>query len=296
MVKSMYAAVSGLRSHQSKMDVISNNIANVNTWGFKSKNTSFTDSMYANSKIGSKGNNNTGGTNASQVGFGVNVSSISVNFATGAFNPTGRALDCMINGSGFFIVGSKNANGIDQDKVAENSLKLSKVGIFSVDSDGYLVDDSGNFVYGYEYDTATNKMKNEATDKLKPIQIPKDQNGDLPTIQTYKIGDDGTIVGVDKSEKIITIGQIAVASVQNPNGLEHTQGYYFTPGENAGKIVGMVTTPATGKILSGYLEMSNVDLAKEISDMITTQRGYQANTKIVTVTDEMLNELVSMKR
>lgn len=309
----MYAAVSGLKSHQSKMDVISNNIANVNTWGFKSQSASFSDSMYQNSTVGSEGittAGGTGGTNTSQVGFGVNVSSIAVNYTTGAWSPTGRALDCMINGSGFFIVGPMPdpatggitaTNGVAD--IEGTNLKLSKVGIFGVDSNGYLVDDQGNYVYGFQgsWKDATD-MEIDKT-KLQPIKVPyKDfagqqaGNGEQPIISTYKIGDDGTIIGTGQDDTIYTIGQIAVASVGNVNGLEHDQGYYYTPGANAGSLKASVTSNSSGKILSGYLEMSNVDLAKEMSDLITTQRGYQANTKIITVTDEMLSDLVNMKR
>lgn len=332
MVKSMYAAVAGLKSHQTKMDVISNNIANVNTWGFKSQTTSFKDSMYQNNTVGSAGAvgvGSAGGTNTSQIGFGVNVGAISVNYTTGAWSPTGRSLDCMINGSGFFLVGpmqdgSKTDNGTDTvagikgDSLASSNLKLSKVGIFAVDGNGYLVDDQGNYVYGYQgtWDDTNKSWKIDSSSenaRLVPIRIPSkstklengnvshpaegtDENSKRPIINTYKIGDDGKIVGTTETGDIVTIGQIAVASVENVNGLEHDQGYYYTPGANVGKISGGATTISTGKILSGYLEMSNVDLAKEMSDMITTQRGYQANTKIITVTDEMLSELVSMKR
>ena len=312
MVKSMYAAVSGLKVHQSKMDVISNNIANVNTWGFKSQSASFSDSLYQNSIVGSEGLVTTGelgGTNTSQVGFGVNMSSIAVNYSTGAWSPTGRALDCMINGSGFFIVGPmpENTNGVLTGISAPNgianlensNLKLSKVGIFGVDSNGYLVDDQGNYVYGFQAEWTTptgggnselvinNDGKNGTVPQLVPIRVPsqdpqKPIDGEQPVISTYKIGDDGTIVGTGQDEKIYTIGQIAVASVGNVNGLEHDEGYYYTPGANAGTLKGSATSSASGKILSGYLEMSNVDLAKEMSDLITTQRGYQANTKIIT--------------
>lgn len=328
----MYAAVAGLKSHQTKMDVISNNIANVNTWGFKSQTISFKDSMYQNNTVGSAGAvgvGSAGGTNTSQIGFGVNVGAISVNYTTGAWSPTGRTLDCMINGSGFFLVGpmqegSGSSNGTDTvagikgDSLENSNLKLSKVGIFAVDGNGYLVDDQGNYIYGYQGtwdDTSSSwKIDNSADAKLVPIRIPSKEtqigtDGNVshpaeteedktkrPIINTYKIGDDGKIVGTTETGDIVTIGQIAVASVENVNGLEHDQGYYYTPGANVGKVSGGATTISTGKILSGYLEMSNVDLAKEMSDMITTQRGYQANTKIITVTDEMLSELVSMKR
>ena len=95
----------------------------------------------------------------------------------------------------------------------------------------------------------------------------------------------------------IAIGQLALITVENPNGLEKTNGYYYDIGPNAGTIEHIKANGgAAGKIRGNYLEMANVDLANEFSQMITTQRGYQANSKIITVTDQMLEELVNMKR
>lgn len=428
MVRSMVAAVAGLKTHQSKMDVIGNNIANVNTWGFKSYSFNFQDSMYANSINGSGGSTMAGaagGRNASQVGYGSTLSSITNEFGTGAPSPSSNPLDCMIDGTGFFLVGNM-ING-SFTTVADSGLFLSRVGIFRVDNNGYLVDDQRSYVYGYAVkqgtgipevsnakskaslqgvaitiddatgvvslggipggvttlknadlkteknytdaleawktgtsqavqdllntyniqpdgvhrDTATSTNDginltvecktagpNDATtlgaipvlasgkaeiitqgktwqaavpaeyeDELSAIRIPNDEMGNQYEIQSYKINEDGTIVGVDKENRVIAIGQLALVTVENPNGLEKTSGYYYTPGANAGDVGAMKPNggPA-GKIMGGYLEMANVDLANEFSNMITTQRGFQANSKIITVTDEMLQELVNMKR
>lgn len=306
MVKSMFAAIAGLKTHQSKMDVISNNIANVNTWGYKTRSANFADAMYQNSIQGKGGNNaagGIGGMNTSQVGFGVNMGSISTDFTTGSWSPTGNGLHCMINGPSFFIVGPMNANGVQKDGLKESGLSLSRVGIFSVDNEGYLVDDQGNYVYGYR---STNpKDKNQQVEGvLRPIRVPTAAGNTITDgddarlkLQSYTIGQDGTIVGVDEAGTPYTLGKIAVASVENPNGLEQSQGYLYDIGANAGTVVAVEAgNDAVGKVLSGYLEMANVDLASEIASMITTQRGYQANSKIITVTDEMLEQLVNMKR
>lgn len=306
MVKSMYAAISGLRSHQSKMDVISNNIANVNTWGYKGRSANFQDAMYQNLTNSTGGNmdaGGTGGVNSSQLGYGVNMGSISTNFTSGSWGFTGDPLNCMIDGTGFFIVGGMTGNvvdgapGIPANEIAENNMSLSRVGIFKVDNNGYLVDNSGNYIYGFAEDNTG--VINTTT--LRPIQVPIDPDSAGGTerydVATYKIGVDGVIKGVTTGNKEITIGQIAVASVENPNGLEQTSGYLYNIGENAGRVVGIQTVATTtGAILSNYLEMSNVDMATEMANMITTQRGYQANTKIITVTDEMLEQLIAMKR
>ncbi len=426
MVRSMVAAVAGLKSHQSKMDVIGNNIANVNTWGFKSYSYNFQDSMYANSINGSGGSalaGAAGGRNASQVGYGSTLSSITNEFGTGAPSPSSNPLDCMIDGTGFFLVGNM-VNG-SFTNVADSGLCRSRVGIFRVDNNGYLVDDQRSYVYGYglvdgtgipekpstkaEYTaenvavtvtgpdasglysvtigtetqttrqtefedqindwiaaatkstpadqagglagytvsvtrcqdagtgqlggtinvTVTKNLKGvdqtptnvtnvfagatqtpntgtdrvagidaEYEDELSAIRIPIDPDtGRQYEIQSYKINEDGTIIGVDKQNRTIAIGQIALVTVENPNGLEKTSGYYYTPGANAGDVEAEKPNGGpSGKIMGGYLEMANVDIANEFSNMITTQRGFQANSKIITVTDEMLAELVNMKR
>ena len=157
-------------------------------------------------------------------------------------------------------------------------------------------------MYGYSATTATGGTVTIHKDKLVPIRIPEKTPaaGTTPAeryaIQTWTIGTDGTVVGVDDENIPHTIGQIAVASVENPSGLEQSNGYLYSIGANAGNVLAMQTTSATGTIKSNFLEMSNVDLASDIATMITTQRGYQANTKIITVTDEMLEQLVNMKR
>lgn len=308
----MNAAIAGLKSHQTKMDVLSNNIANVNTWGFKSRTTNFQDALYSNSISGSAGkmeNGKLGGINTSQIGYGNTVSSISTNYSTGSGQYTGNPLDCMIDGTAFFVVGPYRETGTGQgavqiknEEIGKNGLFLSRVGIFQPDSNGYLVDNTGNYVYGYEAETKADGTVTIHKEKLVPIRIPEKTAaaGGKPAerynIQTWTIGTDGTVVGVDETNIPRTIGQIAVASVENPSGLEQSNGYLYSIGANAGNVLAMQTTSATGTIKSNFLEMSNVDLASDIATMITTQRGYQANTKIITVTDEMLEQLVNMKR
>jgi len=136
------------------------------------------------------------------------------------------------------------------------------------------------------------------SEELSTIKIPNDPATGLPyELDNYSISEDGTVTGVDKQNRVIPIGKVAIVSVQNPNGLEKTDGYYYKIGENAGEVNHEApgSGPA-GSIMGSYLEMANVDLANEFSNIITTQRGFQANSKIITVTDEMLQELVSMKR
>ncbi|MEF9941549.1 MAG: flagellar hook-basal body complex protein [Lachnospiraceae bacterium] len=356
MVKSMYAGVSGLRAHQQKMDVIGNNIANVNTFGFKTASYAFRDAVYqtiTGSSGGTTGVGGLGGVNASQVGYGAGAGSITASFVAGGKSSTGLGMDCVIDGTGFFIVGPRLADASMVrlgDPLAGSGLSLSRVGMLTTDNEGYLTDADGNYVYGIqsgtniinnaagqpetyidgirdanangkidigEYLTKTNtsadanndgkisdaEMANVAT-KLTPIRVPTYvadpayPDKTAYSLQNYKINNDGTVVGVDKdTKKAVVIGQIALAAVDNPNGLEKTTGYYYGIGDNAGSVTaGRPNGGSVGSIESGFLELSNVDLAKEFAEMITTQRGFQANSKIITVSDEMLEQLVNMKR
>lgn len=187
---------------------------------------------------------------------------------------------------------------MNTNDLAGQGISLSRVGIFKMDNNGYLVDDKGNYVYGYTtgQDNNGNVEINEGT-TLQPISLIRDAvtQGAI-TYSSATIGTDGTITVVDDQSIPHVVGKIAVAMVENTEGLEQSGGYTYNIGDNAGEVRVLGANKATGDILSGYLEMSNVDLATEMSYMITTQRGYQANTRMITVSDEMLEELVNMKR
>lgn len=287
MVGSMFAAVSGLKAHQTRMDVIGNNIANVNTWGFKAQTANFMDATYRNKIAGAAGAAATGGgggVNPSQIGYGANVGSITTNFATGNWNPTGWGSDCMINGPAYFVVMQKTGTAIGGagTDISKENVLLSRVGILKIDSEGYLVDAQGNYLVGS--DGAI----------IQPGKGSK-------TFSSLTVQTDGTVTGVvatgGNEGDVEEIGKLGLAVVENPSGLEKTEGYYYRIGANAGIATLMAADKAiTGEILGGYLEMSNTDLSTEMTSMITTQRGFQANTKIITVTDQMLEELVNIKR
>lgn len=196
MVKAMYAGVAGLKAHQSKMDVISNNIANVNTWGYKSMDTSFKESIYqtvSGATSGSKANGGLGGTNPAMVGYGAMVSTISSNFTKGTQVPTGQPLDMFIDGTGFFVVGPMYDDGASQ---SPNSLSLTRVGDFKL-INGYLVDGNGRYVYGCSMETGGEVYEPQAqtTSKQELVTIPTTglpknttkpgQNGSSTTI-TYE--------------------------------------------------------------------------------------------------------------
>ena len=302
MVKSMFAAIAGLRAHQSKMDVIGNNIANVNTYGFKTARTTFQESIYQTLSASTAGNAVFGGTNPSQIGYGSTVASIDLNFSTSSYVPTGVATDCMIDGEGFFVVGQKLAGTVSTSNKeltgssteALDQLSLSRVGNFKTDGDGYLVDANGYLVYGF-----TVASDGTVSSELSPIRIPVDPSDPTQRMNlgSISIDSNGNVTGVSDTNTVVSIGRIAVAYVSNPNGLEKVQGPYYRIAGNVGTVEAFSPSEgSTGSLMTSGLEMSNVDLANEFSDMITTQRGFQANSRIITVTDEMLEELVNLKR
>jgi flagellar hook protein FlgE len=211
---------------------------------------------------------------------------------------------------GFFIVGNKGitikTDGDDPAAISQEMTKLSltRVGNFAFDGEGYLCDGSGNIVYGYGHEDG-DPTKDIDTTTLQAIKVYNvDENGDYTssggtplTLNSVSISKTGEIIGTDSDGESITVGMLALANVPNPNALEKSQGPYYSIRENTGYVLPYEPGEGTtGSILSNGLEMSNVDLAKEFSEMITTQRGFQANTRIISVTDEMLEELVNIKR
>lgn len=353
MTGAMYAAISGLKSHMSKLNVIGNNVANVNTYGYKAGRVTFRETVYTTLTAGSDGTALKGGVNPSQLGYGCNIGTIDLDMSTANAVPTGVNLDCMIQGDSFFLVGDKG--GVDTNNLT--SLQLSKVGNFKFDAEGYLCDGQGNIVYGFVPQSGKTEAgpidmtKAEYSSQLVPIRLPMKAKGDAndpnaPAAGTpiypgvdggvnkdpeadkvdgtisvntdsIKIDAGGKIVGTTVDGDTVVIGNLALGKVDNSAGLTHVSGPYYQALSGAGKLhitcpnnigTGYLNNAQAGDagaveisktidtLLSGFLEGSSTDLATEFSDMITTQRGYQANTRIITVTDSMLEELVNIKR
>lgn len=317
----MFAAVSGLRAHQNRMDVISNNIANVNTYGFKAGRATFKESIYQNMYNSSAGNDVLGGQNPSQIGYGAQISAVSVDHSPGNYEPTGRGTDCMINGNGYFLVGPKvfdtttggtggttTTSSLVNDGADIPKLSLTRVGAFTIDGDGYLVDENRNVVYGfYDKNGAPVQGTNTFTAEdgvLKPIRIcapdgtfDGDYSKGPKTLSQIAIDANGMLSGTGDDDVIYKIAQIAVCNVPNPNALEKVGDSYYQIRNNTGVVKAYVAGEgSTGSLITNGLEMSTTNLATEISNMIITQRGFQANSKMITVSDEMLQDLISMKR
>lgn len=267
MLRSMYSGISGLKNFQTKLDVIGNNVANVNTHGFKKGRVIFKD-IFSQTTAGASGPTNTrGGTNPQQVGLGSQISTIDTLHGGGSIQFTGNTLDLAIEGDGFFIV-------MDEDG---GNQYYTRAGNFYLDHDGYLVDGDGRYVKG----------------EGGRIQIPEEAT-------SLSIGQDGA-VNVVVDNVLEPAGQILMATFSNPGGLEKVGGNLYQVSANSGDPYpdedgGIPTEDGIGAIKSGSLEMSNVDLSEEFTEMIVAQRGFQANTRTITTSDEILQELMNLKR
>ncbi len=291
MMRSLYSGVTGLKNHQTKMDVIGNNIANVNTVGFKASRVIFQDIYSQTVAPASAGNGTTGGTNPQQVGLGVQLATIDVLNTPSSSQYTGSPLDLAIDGDGYFVI----QNG--------SSYTYTRAGNFYTDSEHYLVDSNGNYVMGYEVDGDGALVYRDASNA---VCASTDAGAHLtmqrifvdPDYYDVSISSNGQVVALDEATSESTVlGQIVLAQFANPNGLEKTGENSYRTSVNSGDP--SFSTPGTGgsgKLNPGSLEMSNVDLTAQFADMITTQRGFQANSRIITTTDEMLEELVNMVR
>jgi flagellar hook protein FlgE len=264
MLRSMYAGISGMKNSQTKLDVIGNNIANVNTSGFKKGRVTFQDMMSQTTK-GAEGSTGTrGGINASQVGLGSQLGSID-NIQTQGFRQvTNNPLDLALEGDGMFAV------------KRDDTIYFTRSGNFYLDDEGNIVDANGYYLQDVNEDS---------------IQIPTDA-------KSFSIQEDGVVNFINADNQKETAGTIGIANFSNPAGLEKDGSNLFLDTANAGYAGNLVApeTEGTASIVSGALEMSNVDLAEEFTEMITAQRAFQANTRIITTSDEILQELVNLKR
>jgi flagellar hook protein FlgE len=420
MLRSLFSAISGLQAHQTKMDTVGNNIANVNTVGFKSSTTVFEDTLSQVLRNGSAPTATAGGTNPAQVGLGVKVAEITTNFSQGSTQSTGRSSDFMISGDGFFVTKSGNQQ------------LYTRAGSFDFDGTGRLVTPDGNLLQGW---MATNGAVNTngpigdlsvpfgqslkpvastagavtgnlnsataATTPVVPVvtqQTMYDPLGaahqitytftptatpnqwtvsvasgataltttpaavtvnfdptagatsgkiipaaaqkftfdassinaawtgpvsaDLSqmtqygapttaianspvtgggsaqgTLESFSLGNDGSITGVYSNGLRQVIGQLALANFANPSGLTKAGNSSYVVGDNSGTArIGVAGTGGRGSLAAGALEMSNVDLAQEFTGLIIAQRGFQANSKVITTSDQILQDLVQMKQ
>ena len=326
MLRSMYSGISGLKNFQTKLDVIGNNIANVNTYGFKKERTIFKDLISQTQAGASAPTPTRGGVNATQVGLGSQLAAIDTIHNPGSMQTTGRILDLAISGDGFFMVADSLGEpdpitGDIADPGYENIL-YTRAGNFYMDRNGYLVNGEGKYLVGHANDalsiddTTTIDGSEADNDKANNgLLLPGnliDGSGGAPqidlaafsnpiriptTAQSMTIGQDGTVNYVDYKGDRQYAGQLILAKFPNASGLQKNGGNYFQETANSGVAYGQTATvEGIGSVQSGFMEMSNVDLSEEFTEMIVAQRGFQANSRIITTSDEILQELVNLKR
>jgi flagellar hook protein FlgE len=398
MLRSLFSGISGLRSHQTMLDVTGNNIANVNTTGFKASQIQFQDTLSQMLNAAAAPQGGQGGQNPAQVGLGVQVAGITTSFTQGAAQLTGRSTDMMISGDGFFTV----RQGTQQYYTRAGSFDFDSSGQMVLPGDGAIVqgwaavngvvDTSGPvgdirvgvgtvmpanattqapFAGNLQSDAATGTVKTLKVDAFDAIGTKReieltmtktatgwtmsasdgaanyaatpltfDGSGNLTwtdgttgnatfalggvtvdlsgvtsmagvdtikagkqdgyasgILESFSLGSDGTITGSFSNGLKQSLGRIALASFTNPAGLSKAGGSLFSTTVNSGDPqIGTAGTGGRGTLSSGSLEMSNVDLSTEFTQLIIAQRGFQANSRVITTSDEVLQELVNLKR
>jgi len=362
----MYAAVSGLRSHQIMMDVVGNNIANVNTQGYKRNQVIFQDVLSQIVAGASAPSETIGGRNPAQVGLGVIMSGTAQQFGQGFLQVTNRDLDVAVQGDGFFIVEQSGeqlytragAFFLDADEVKlggnlpsqgptgeqvytaleffdatgntqEINLTLEKTAVDQWTVTGTYGDAQTPFTMTDNVLTFSNGELTAPTDlgiNIAAGEIPGvgdvelviggdterritqfgddtsltivTQNGAAAgVLQSMRVGTDGLISGTYSNGLTQSIAMLALANFSNPEGLERLTGSNWRGSVNSGLAqIGVTSTGGRGTVAPGTLEMSNVDLALEFTELIRSQRGFQANSRVVTSSDELLQEIVNLKR
>ena len=272
-----------MQQFQEAMDVIGNNIANVDTTGFKSARVDFEDTLSQTLRGSVSGG-------ALQIGTGVTTGAITNQFTQGGINNTGTDTDLAIDGEGFFVVTDPDTGG---DYV-------TRAGNFHVDSGGFLVTAGGLQVQGYttwDYTAGGFDTTQIGSIKIDLTNVPATADPNA-SISAFSVDTNGMIQVTLSDSTQFYAGQVLLQYFTNPGALIKEGSNLYSGITGAGGL----TTPAEaltnglGKILAGALEGSNVDLANEFAKMITTQRAFQANARIITTSDEILAELVNLKR
>ncbi len=297
MMTGMYAAISGLDANQALLNDTANNLANVNTVGYKASSVTFAESLTQVLRGASGPTSSNGGSNPVQIGLGVQVSATRNEMTEGSFQTTNDPLDVAIEGNGFLRVGA----GAPPAKAPytsglPTSIDYTRAGDLTTDAQGFLTTMSGEYVIGR--DALATEVEGAVTYSAGTedsyIRIP-------PGSSNVSIGQNGAVSYTDENPESKTFGQrvtagyLSLATFPNEAGLERLGGSLWGQTANSGApAVGTPDTAGFGATIGGELEMSNVDLATEMTNMITAERGYQANSRVITTANEMLGTLVTM--
>ncbi len=270
MFSSLDTAVSGLSYFQNQLETVGNDIANSNTNGYKSARVEATDNFSQYLANGGPTGSST------QIGTGVSTSAVTTNYTEGTISNTGVATDLAIDGQGFFVVKDSNSG----------ASYATRDGEFKVDSSDYLVNSAGLRVQGYN---------DSALSNIGDIKIAPPAG---VTMKSYSIGTDGVVSLLGTDNNVYKIGQVLAQNVTNPDALNKVGGNLYSNIAAAGPLAQLTPPGAqgTGSLRVQALEQSNVDLAQEMTSLITMQRGYQANARVVTTTNDILQEVVNLKQ
>jgi flagellar hook protein FlgE len=300
LIGTLTSGVSALRSFTKGLEVIGNNIANVNTTAYKGSKVTFADS-FSNTLRSSAPSNGPDSSNLSsmQVGTGVRVAQINARYTQGALTSTGVTTDLGVSGNGFFVV----KNPVD------GATYVTRAGDFRIDDKGFLVTSQGYRVQGAVGTSANPVSSGSAVGDIQLSPAGTVPSGADPNAvrQSFSIDRQGNIVEFYSDGSSATSSRILLQNFSDPSGLQRFGDNLYTGMTAAGPIGGATLSAAAGSanlpgeggmgtIESGTLELSNVDLTEEFANMITTQRSFQAGSRIVTVSDSILEEVVNLKR
>jgi flagellar hook protein FlgE len=285
----MFSAISGLKVNQTMLDVTANDLANVNTVGYKSARTTFQDSLAQLQRGAAGPNASSGGSNALQVGLGVQLGSVDNLMTNGAAQTTGNPLDVYIQGGGWLRVATGAPPAVP------TSFEYTRAGNLTLNSVGDLTTEDGHYVIGLDAVAGAGGTYTPGTTNSY-INVP-------PGSTDVTIGQDGSVSYVDQATASPTFGQrvtagyLALSKFSNEGGLQRAGGSMWLASASSGTpTTGTPNTQGFGQTVSGMLEMSNVDLATQFTTMITAERGFQANSRVISTADEMLQTLVNLKQ
>ena len=260
MISALWIAKTGMQAQQNQLDLISNNLANVSTNGYKRASAVFEDLMYQNLRqVGASTSEQSQLPTGLQVGLGVRTAATQRSFAQGNLQQSGNPMDIAINGNGFFQVA-----------LPDGSQAYTRDGAFQVNAQGRLVTSSG-------YTLSDN------------ITIPANA-------KSVSISADGIVsVATANSAAAQNVGTLTLANFINPAGLEpRGQNLYAETSASGGPVVGAAGSNGLGPLMQGYVETSNVNVVQELVTMIQTQRAYEMNSKAIQTADQMLQKLGQM--
>jgi flagellar basal-body rod protein FlgG len=261
MIRALHTSATGMAAQESNVNTISNNIANVNTTGFKKSRTEFDDLLYETiQESGSKSSANTEHNIGVQIGSGARVSATRKVYSQGSPQITNNPYDLMINGEGFFGVASPTGE-----------LKFTRDGSFNVDAQGAVVTRAGH--------------------RLFPgINVP-------PGIVKINISEDGIVEAFNReSIEPLNLGQIPLFTFVNPSGLRSDGGNMLVTTAGSGQAIQNIPGQnGTGLLMQGAIEASNVNVMNEMTDLIKAQRAYEMNSKVMGVADQMLQTVNNIR-